>query len=221
MDFFDMVEFHKKSGSDISIATIPVTEREAPEFGILKANEKHEITSFIEKPKKEMLPDWISDTGNEMKDQGKLYLASISKYKVASFQYDGYWTDIGNIHSFFEANLSLTLELPPFNLFDNNKIVYSRPRMLPPAKISGTVIEQTIFAEGCIINASRLESSVIGIRTRIGAGTEIVSSYIMGSDYYETLQEIKYDMERKIPKIGIGDNCYIKNAIVDKNCRIG
>ena len=254
MDFFDMVEFHKKSGSDISIATIPVTEREAPEFGILKANEKHEITSFIEKPKKEMLPDWISDTGNEMKDQDKLYLASmgiyifnrkllfdllleehktatdfgkeiipasISKYKVASFQYDGYWTDIGNIHSFFEANLSLTLELPPFNLFDNNKIVYSRPRMLPPAKISGTVIEQTIFAEGCIINASRLESSVIGIRTRIGAGTEIVSSYIMGSDYYETLQEIKYDMERKIPKIGIGDNCYIKNAIVDKNCRIG
>ncbi|MBA3673592.1 MAG: glucose-1-phosphate adenylyltransferase [Chitinophagaceae bacterium] len=254
MDFAEMFQTHVKSGADITIATIPVTEKEAPEFGILKSNVQQDITSFIEKPSKEILHEWVSDTGNEMKDMGRNHLASmgiyifnrkllfsllqeeykdaadfgkeiipasISKYKIASFQYDGYWTDIGNICSFFEANLSLTLELPPFNLFDNKKIVYSRSRMLPPAKISGTIIQQTIIAEGCIIHASRLESSVIGIRTRIGSGTEIISTYIMGSDFYETLQEIKYDLERGIPKIGIGDRCYIKNAIIDKDCRIG
>lgn len=254
MDFAEMFETHVKSGSDITIATIPVTAREAPEFGILKANNEHSITSFIEKPKKEVLEDWISDTGNEMKAMGRNYLASmgiyiftkkllfdflqdehkdatdfgkeiipasISKYKVASFQYDGYWTDIGNIHSFFEANIALTLDLPPFNLFDSNKVVYSRARMLPPAKISGTTLEKTIIAEGCIIHASRLESTVVGIRTRIGVGTTILNSYIMGSDFYETLVEIQHDIDHGLPKIGIGERCYIKNAIVDKNCRIG
>ncbi len=254
MDFAEMFQTHVDSGSDITIATIPVTEREAPEFGILKSNDEHDITSFIEKPSKEILPEWESDTGKEMKEMGRNHLASmgiyifnrkllfsllqeeykdatdfgkeiipacISKYKVASFQYDGYWTDIGNIYSFFEANLSLTLELPPFNLFDNKKVVYSRARMLPPAKISGTVIQQSIIAEGCIIHASLVESCVVGIRTRIGIGSEITNTYIMGSDYYETLQEIQYDLEKGIPKMGIGDRCKINNAIIDKNCRIG
>ncbi|MGI8581505.1 MAG: glucose-1-phosphate adenylyltransferase [Chitinophagaceae bacterium] len=254
MDFAEMFEHHVKNKADITIATIPVTEREAPEFGILKSNDEHTITSFIEKPKQEILPDWVSDTGDEMKAQGKLYLASmgiyifnrkilldllqtehkdaadfgkeiipssISKFKVGSFQYDGYWTDIGNIYSFFEANLALTLELPPFNLFHNTKTVYSRARMLPPAKISGTTFKSALITEGCIIHAALIEGSVIGIRTRIGLGTTIISSYIMGSDYYETLQEINYDHEKGLPKVGIGDDCYIKNAIVDKNCRIG
>lgn len=254
MDFTEMFDSHIKNQADITIATIPVTEREAPEFGILKSNDEHIITSFIEKPNKEILSDWVSDTGDEMKEQGKIYLASmgiyifnrkilldllqqehkeatdfgkeiiptsIDKYKVASFQYDGYWTDIGNIYSFFEANLALTLELPPFNLFDENKTVYTRARMLPPAKISGTTFERALITEGCIINAAVIAESVIGIRTRIGAGTKIISSYIMGSDYYETLEEIKIDEENGLPKLGIGDNCDIKNAIVDKNCRIG
>lgn len=254
MDFTEMFENHVKSGTDITIATIPVTEKEATEFGILKSDENNVITSFIEKPKKDLLPDWISDTGGDMQRMGRNYLASmgiyifnrkllfdlletehakatdfgkeiipesITKYKVSSFQYSGYWTDIGNIHSFFEANISLTLDLPPFNLFDTNKIVYSRARMLPPAKISGTTLEKTIIAEGCIIHASRLESTVVGIRTRIGIGTTILNSYIMGSDYYETLAELQHDIEHGLPKIGIGERSYIKNAIVDKNCRIG
>jgi glucose-1-phosphate adenylyltransferase len=254
MDFAAMIDNHTANGADISIATIPVGEREAPEFGILKSNEEHIITSFIEKPAKDLLSEWTSDTGSDMKAQGRNYLASmgiyifsrkllfdlletekkdatdfgkeiiptsIEKYKVISFQYDGYWTDIGNIYSFFEANLALTLDLPPFNLFDNQKIVYSHARMLPPAKISGTTLEKTIIAEGSIINASRIENSVIGVRSRIGHGSTIVSCYIMGNDYYETLSEIENNTGKNIPKIGIGDRCYIKNAIVDKNCRIG
>ncbi len=254
MDFEEMIDNHASSGADISIATIPVVSREAPEFGILKANEDNVITSFIEKPSAELLPEWTSDTGEEMIAKGRNYLASmgiyifnrkllfdllevekkdatdfgkeiiptsIEKYKVISYQYDGYWTDIGNIYSFFEANLALTLDLPPFNLFDNQKIVYSRARMLPPAKISGTTLEKTIIAEGSIINASRIENSVIGVRSRIGHGSTIVSCYIMGNDYYETITEIANNKQKGIPQSGIGDRCYIKNTIVDKNCRIG
>ncbi len=254
MNFMDMLNNHIKQEAEISIATIPVADREASEFGILKMNQKGFITSFIEKPKKDLLKEWTSDTGPVMQSQGRHYLASmgiyifnrqllvdllqneyveatdfgkeilpqsIDKYKVVSYQYDGYWTDIGNIYSFFEANLGLTKEIPDFNLFDNNNLIYTRARMLPPAKISGTTLEKTIIAEGCIINASRIESSVIGIRTRIGIGTTIVSSYLMGIDYYETIEEIKHDKEHGLPSVGIGDRCYIRNCIVDKNCRIG
>jgi len=253
MDFSEMLQNHMDKGADISIATIPVGPREAPEFGILKANEESMITSFIEKPKKELLPDWVSDTGEEMQ-LGRIYLASmgiyifnrkllfdllldtnkdatdfgkeiipgsISTHKVASYQYEGYWTDIGNIYSFFEANISLTEDIPPFNLFDSEQAIYTRPRMLPPAKVSGTTLEKTLLAEGCIINASRVEKSVMGIRSRIGYGSTIVSTYMMGSDYYETLEEMKRAAERGLPKLGIGERCYIRNAIIDKNCRIG
>ena len=93
--------------------------------------------------------------------------------------------------------------------------------MLPPSKISGTTLEKTIIAEGCIINASRVENSVIGIRTRIGNGTTIVSSYIMGIDFYETIQEMEHARSHGLTTVGIGNRCYIRNAILDKNCRIG
>ncbi|HKO81899.1 MAG TPA: glucose-1-phosphate adenylyltransferase [Chitinophagaceae bacterium] len=254
MDFQEMLDNHKKTGADISVATIPVGDREAPEFGILKKDETGFITAFIEKPKKEILSEWTSDTGEEMQKTGRKYLASmgiyifnrqlmfdylqnnyldaadfgkeiiphsIDKCKVASYQYEGYWTDIGNIYSFFEANLGLTDDLPDFNLFDNNRAIYTRARMLPPAKVSGTTLEKTVIAEGSIINASRMEKCVVGIRSRIGHGSTVINTYIMGSDYYETLTDIAKDKSLGIPLLGIGNRCYINNAIVDKNCRIG
>lgn len=254
MDFAEMIAHHIEAGADISIATIPVAKREATEFGILKADEHKNITSFIEKPSEDLLPDWTSDTGEDMRIMGRDYLASmgiyiftkkilfdllqeekksatdfgkeiipeaIHKYKVTSFQYGGYWTDIGNIYSFFEANLALTMDIPPFNLFDENNTVFSRARMLPPSKISGTTITQTIIAEGTIIHAASIANSVIGIRARIGAGSIIESCYIMGNDFYETIAEIAHDFDRGLPKVGIGDNCNMKNVIIDKDCRIG
>ena len=254
MDFLEMITDHLARGADISIATIPVHANDATEFGILKTDEKGMISSFIEKPKQDVLGDWSSTTSAEMQSQGRIYLASmgiyifnksvlnnllkdhhpdatdfgkeiipnaIENYKVASYQYEGYWTDIGNIASFFEANLALTQEVPLFNLFDNDNVVYTRPRMLPPAKISGTTLEKTLIAEGSIINASRLDFCVVGIRARIGYGTTVVSSYIMGNDYYETIETMQENVSKGIPKIGIGERCYIKDAIIDKNCRIG
>jgi glucose-1-phosphate adenylyltransferase len=254
MDFSKMIDAHKQSGAALTIATIPVGDREAPEFGILKSNHENVITSFIEKPKKELLPDWISDTGADMQVQGRNYLASmgiyvfnkeilykllnevhinatdfgkeiipdsIAHYKVISYQYDGYWTDIGNIYSFFEANIALTDELPPFNLFDSAQTIYTRARMLPPAKISGTQINQAIVAEGSIIHAASITKSVIGIRSRIGAGTIIKNTYIMGCDYYETIDQINAKQQAGEPILGIGERCVIEDAIVDKNCSIG
>jgi glucose-1-phosphate adenylyltransferase len=171
---------------------------------------------------RKLLFDFLQTEFKEATDFGKEIIPqSIEKYKVASYQYDGYWTDIGNIYSFFEANLDLTKDIPLFNLFDNDQTIYTRPRMLPPAKISGTTLEKTIVAEGSIINASRLERCVIGIRARIGLGSTIVHSYLMGNDHYETLEEIKNDEANGIPLLGIGNRCYINNAIIDKNARIG
>ena len=254
MDFSEMIEAHKNSGAALTIATIPVSEREAPEFGILKSNQDQVITSFVEKPKKEILSEWVSDTGALMQSQGRNYLASmgiyvfnkeilyeflnevhpnatdfgkeiipdsISNYKVLSYQHEGYWTDIGNIYSFFEANISLTDEMPQFNLFDSTQTVYTRSRMLPPAKISGTQIQNAIVAEGSIIHAASITKSVIGIRSRIGKDTVIKNAYIMGCDFYETINQINQKIDKGQPVLGIGERCVIEDAIVDKNCSIG
>lgn len=254
MDFYDLIQKHRENNAGLTIATIPVGDREAPEFGILKADENNEITSFIEKPARELLPEWESDTGEANAAKGKKYLASmgiyvfnkdllfgllrnekreakdfgkeiipdcIGNHKVISYQYDGYWTDIGNIYSFFDANLALTQDLPPFNLFDSSKMVYSRARMLPPAKISGTMLDRTIISEGSIIHAKTIKDSVIGIRSRIGFNSRIDRCYIMGSDFYETIKDIERNHESGTPDVGIGDNCELYKVIADKDVRIG
>ena len=109
------------------------------------------------------------------------------------------------------------IALPDFNLFDNKNRIYTRARTLPPSKISGTLIKDSIIAEGCIIHATKITRSVIGIRSRIGPGSSVINTYMMGNDVYQTLQEIV----EGDTMMGIGENCYIENVILDKNCRIG
>ena len=251
MDFNEMVEAHAKAKADITIATLPVVAKEAPEFGILKTDSKSVIKEFIEKPAAEILHEWTSQVSEESAREGKIYLASMGIYifnrdllvklmqdyetkdfgkeiipkaiqthKVLSYQYEGYWTDIGNIESFYEANLGLTDDIPRFNLFDRTKSIYTRARLLPPSKISGTTLERTLVSDGCIIHASRIEHSVIGIRARIGKGTTIVNSYIMGNDHYQNLEEIDQNFNNgKV--MGIGERSYLNYCIVDKNVHIG
>jgi glucose-1-phosphate adenylyltransferase len=250
MNYDKMIEAHRQSNAEISIATIPVNEKDATSFGILKANDQNVVTSFIEKPDASLLPDWSSEVSDDMRSQGRHYLASmgiyifnrdllvelmkdpstndfgkeiipqsISDHKTLSYQYEGYWTDIGNIDSFFEANIGLTDDIPHFDLYDKSKRIYTRARMLPTTKILGTTLNKTVIADGCIIGAAKIEQSVIGIRSRIGAESTVISTYMMGSDYYESLEEIE-NYRIKI-LTGIGERCFIKNAILDKNCRIG
>ena len=156
------------------------------------------------------------------KDFGKEIIPRVlSSYKVLSYQYEGYWTDIGNISSFFEANLGLTDDIPKFNLFDSNHSIFTRPRMLPPSKILGTTLDKAVIAEGCILQADDIRHAVVGIRSRIGKFSKVDNAYIMGSDRYQTLEEIQEENELGRPLIGIGEHCIISNAILDKNCRIG
>jgi len=141
-------------------------------------------------------------------------------YKVQSFEFDGYWTDIGTIKSFFEANLALTDDLPEFNLYDNEDFIYTHARMLPASKLSGTTFDHSVLAEGCLIQASRIERSVIGIRSRIGKGTTIEHSIIMGNDFFQSRDEIDQSSNDN-PPMGIGERCFISNAIIDKDVKIG
>lgn len=154
-------------------------------------------------------------------DFGKEIIPSAIKsgYNVASYEYNGFWTDVGSISSFYEANLELADEVPKFNLFDNNRIIYTRPRLLAPAKISGSKISQSLISEGSIIHAAEITRSIVGIRSRIGLGSEVRNSIVLGNDFFETLEKIVYH-PHEIP-MGIGNDCVIENAIVDKNCRIG
>lgn len=252
MDFNEMLEAHINAEADISIATLPVNAKDAPEFGILKTNSESCIEAFIEKPAAELLPQWESDVSEEMKSQGKHYLASMGIYifnkkllvelmknpdtkdfgkeiipqavghrKILSYQYEGYWTDIGNIDSFFEANIGLTNDIPEFNLFDNDNKIFTRPRLLPPSKFQKSLIESSLISEGCIINAKEINKSVIGIRSRIGEGTVIRNCYVMGNDFYQSIDDMKEDVYNDKQLVGIGERCFISNALVDKNCRIG
>ncbi|MFY8188345.1 MAG: glucose-1-phosphate adenylyltransferase [Flavobacterium sp.] len=253
MNFNEMIQAHEDLGADISIATLPANAKEASSFGVMKTTADGFISSFIEKPKSELLPDWTSEVSDEMKAEGRHYLASmgiyifnrdllielmknqdtkdfgkeiipqaIGKYKVLSYAYEGYWTDIGNIDSFFEANLGLTDYIPKFNLFDNRSKIYTRARTLPPTKVTGkTTYDRAMIAEGCIIDECDIEHSVIGIRNRIGKGTTILNSYLMGNDFYQNIEEMVQEASKDIIPVGIGERCYINNTIVDKNCRIG
>lgn len=251
MDFRDMFAQHIEKKADVTIATIPVVADDATSFGIMKVDSSSTIEKFIEKPARDILPEWQSDVDESLKAKGKNYLASMGIYifsrsalrdllnnnpdavdfgkelipqsiatgmNVVSYAYDGYWTDIGDIRSFFEANLALTKDIPEFNLFDNNSKVYTRPRLLPPAKFSGVTFTNSIVAEGSIIQGRLVENSILGIRSRIGHGTVIKNSYIMGNDYWETLEFLASKSD--IP-MGIGKDCYIENAIIDKHARVG
>lgn len=249
MDFQDMIENHKKTNAEISIATYPVNAKDATGFGILKTNEENVITSFIEKPSADLLPEWTSEVSDEMKAEERNYLASMGIYifnrdlliklmdnpdtidfgkeiipqsihnhKTSSYQYEGYWTDIGTIESFFEANIGLADEVPKFNLYDEKR-VYTRARVLPTSKVDGTRLIKTVVADGCIILADTIERSVIGVRSKIGKNSVITNTYMMGNDYYESLEDIENNNIENL--MGIGDNCTINKCILDKNSRIG
>ncbi|MGJ1228400.1 glucose-1-phosphate adenylyltransferase [Sphingobacterium siyangense] len=251
MDFDALVDFHVENEGDLTIATIPVNAKDATGFGILKSDEKNHITSFIEKPNSEQLVDWSSEVSDHLKGEGREYLASMGIYvfskgvlkrmleenrgmdfgkeiipdaidtnRVLSYQFEGYWTDIGTIGSFYEANIGLTDNIPAFNLFDKNT-VFTRPRMLPPSKISGTTLINSVISDGCIIQADKIDRSVVGVRSRIGTGSVVRGTYMMGSDYYEDLVDMEDAKRKNIPVVGVGERCYIENAILDKNCRIG
>jgi glucose-1-phosphate adenylyltransferase len=159
---------------------------------------------------------------NDFTDFGKHIIPGvIDTHRVFSYVFQGYWEDIGTIRSFFEANLDLVSELPRFNFFDMSSPIFTRPRFLPASKINGAEINHAIISDGCIINHARINHSMVGVRSTVSAGCELTRTILIGCDYYESEASIRQYESQGLPRIGIGKNTRVENAIIDKNARIG
>ncbi len=170
--------------------------------------------------KKEALFEILQE--NDKEDFGKQIIPeSLSNKNIYAYFFDGYWEDIGTMKAFFDAHMALTQPVPHFNFYDENYPFYSNPRYLPASKIYNCQINKSLVAEGCILLGSIIEDSVIGIRSYINEGTFVQRSIIMGNTYYETLDERNVGSEQGLPHLGIGNNCIIRNSIIDLNCHIG
>ncbi len=247
MDFAEMAQFHFDHEADITVAVQPVLAGEAGRFGILKRDASGLITDFAEKPKDpvrlaelvsredparpylgsmgiylfrtDVLVDLLNIPGFD--DFGKDVIPSaIGKLNVVGYDFDGYWEDIGTIRSFYETNLALTMPNPPFNLFDPEAPIYTHPRFLPGSVVENSQLENVLLAEGCCIRSSTVRHSIIGVRSQVDCGVTIIDSIIMGADTYDRPFTKEIEPGERIP-IGIGANCYIEGAIIDKNARVG
>ena len=248
MDFRKMAETHRRHVADATVAVLPVTAEQAPGFGILKVNQQGRIVQFEEKPKADRLPDLESDIPGhgrgflasmgiymfsrealdkamgdpELVDFGRNVIPNaIGEMRVQAHFYRGYWEDVGTIGSYFEANLKLCDPMPPFDFYDAVRPVYTHPRFLPATKIEGCQLRQALVSEGCILMGAEIERAVVGIRSRIGQGTHVRDSLILGADYYESLEDIDRAQAKGLPPLGIGGDSVIERAIVDKNSRVG
>ncbi len=251
MDFRALLHQHIRSGAEITLATKPVVREQVAAFGIMLSGDDRRITRFVEKPKDESLlgelkmsPELLTSVGydtdeelfqasmgiyifnrdvlvqcleNDLADFGKHVIPqSISDRHVNAYIFKGYWEDIGTIRAFYDANLDLTKTTPEYSFFEPQAPIYTHPRFLPGSKINGATLRQAIVADGCIISDAHIEHSVIGVRSLIQSGATIRNSIIMGADYFET-----NEVGGRVPPIGIGRNCVIDRAIIDKNARIG
>jgi glucose-1-phosphate adenylyltransferase len=250
MDYRDMLEQHIATKAKLTIATIPVGREAATGFGIMHTDAERKIIRFVEKPKEKEQLDALRipapllkelglsateehfqasmgiyifnrDTlvealDNTYVDFGKHVIPEfIHKQRVLAYIFQGYWEDIGTIRSFFDANLMLTDQVPAFNFFDTAAPIYTHARFLPGSKLNGATIKHAIVSDGCIIDDAHIEKSVIGVRSYIGGGTTIRNSIVMGADFYDV------DAAAGGTGLGIGRNCVIDHAIIDKNARIG
>lgn len=154
---------------------------------------------------------------NDLFDFGKdIIPLAIKARNVSSYIFDGYWEDIGTIRAFYEANLDLTDVVPEYSFFEPDSPIYTHPRFLPGSKINGATLRQAIISDGCIISDAHLERCVVGIRSVIQSGATIRNSIVMGADYFELGEQT----DSSQPPMGIGRNCVIDRAIIDKNARI-
>ncbi len=244
MDYSKMAQFHWESGAEVTVAVQPVSREDAPRFGLLKRDSANRITDFAEKPKDaKSLAAMVSrddphmpylgsmgiymfntktlvnvlkleNKAHELDDFGGDIIPYLIRNGASVFGYDftGYWQDIGTIRSFYETNLALTETNPPFDLFDQDVRIFTHPRFLPASHIGDCKLKNVLIAEGCYLEQADIEHSVIGVRSQVKEGAKIRNTVMMGADY----------IRRTISNpIGIGRNCEIDGAIIDKNVSMG
>jgi glucose-1-phosphate adenylyltransferase len=248
MDFAAMARFHWEKNADITVAVQPVPVSEAGRLGLLKRDSDCRILRFAEKPKDDLTLEEMKTTDDEDRPYlgsmgiylfktnalidilesksfddfgGQVIPFAIDGHDVFGYDFHGYWEDIGTIRSFYETNLALTSSNPPFNLFDPEYPIYSRSRFLPGSVIENSVLERVLIAEGCRIEQAEIRHSVVGLRSQIHGGTRIIDTILMGADYYRRPAEDTEDGPPAGLPIGIGRNCDIEGAIIDKNACVG
>lgn len=258
MDYREFVQRHRETNADITLSVIPIDDRRASDFGLMKIDQSGRVIDFSEKPKGDALAQMRVDTTilglNEEQAALQPYIASMGIYvfkkevlikllkeslertdfgkeiipdaakdhNVQAYLFNGYWEDIGTIESFYDANLALTQQpLPPFSFYDEEAPIYTRARYLPPSKLLDCQIRQSMIGEGCILKNCRIEHSVLGVRSRVEAGSIIEDSLIMGADFYQASVERQCSLEKGNVPVGIGTDSIIRRAIIDKNARIG
>ena len=237
---------------------IPIDEKRASDFGLMKIDDSGRIVDFSEKPKGDALKAMQVDTttlgleperakqmpyiasmgiyvfkrhalidllnrSSEQTDFGKEIIpASANEYNLQAYLFKDYWEDIGTIESFYEANLALTQQpRPPFSFYDEKAPIYTRARYLPPSKLLDCHVTESMIGEGCILKQCRINHSVLGIRSRVEAGSIVEDTLIMGADFYEPFAERQSECETRRIAMGIGANSTVRRAIIDKNARIG
>ena len=248
MDLRDMYRYHLNKGAELTVACNYVQPEEISRLGIMGVNDDTRITEFVEKPQKASeVKSMAVGSGRKKRFLGSMGIYLFNKqalidilYKdkkadfgkeiipeaietksTYAFLFDGYWRDIGTIKNFYEENLSLTGSVPPLDLFDEKWQIFTRTRYLPPAKFENSCLEKSIVSEGAILLSSKVVHSVIGLRFRIGADSTLEDTVAMGSDFYETVGEMEEKASEGVPPLGVGKNCHIRKAILDKNVRIG
>ncbi len=248
MNLRDMYRYHVRKDAELTIACNCVSEEDVSQLGIMGMSEDARINKFIEKPKtisevsdmrvktcgkdfymgsmgiylfnKETLIKVLAE-GNKVDFGKEIIPDAIKECRTYSYLFDGYWRDIGTIKNFYDENLSLTKEMPPLDMFDEKWQIFTRSRHLSPAKFLDSKAENSIVAEGAILMSAEVTRSIIGLRMRVGSGSTVEDTIAMGCDYYETVGELEEDQKNELPVMGIGKNCRIKKAILDKNVRIG
>jgi glucose-1-phosphate adenylyltransferase len=169
----------------------------------------------------ERLIDFLKEDETRVDFGKEIIPSAIEKYNVQAHLFTNYWEDIGTIRSFYEANLDLAAPLPKFNFFNTDAPIYTRSRYLPPSKVHNCDIDNSMISEGCILNGVFARNSIFGLRSRVDKGARIENSIIMGSDFFESIEEIQKNVDGRKPHIGIGQNTIVRRAIIDKNARIG
>ena len=247
-NYDEMLQYHKSHNAKVTVAVQPVRKEEASRFGLLKTNAEGRIIDFKEKPKDPVILEsmkssddperpflgsmgiYIFDTDllvdilstKDYSDFGNNVIPyAIDHSDVFGWSFDDYWEDIGTIRSFYETNLALTNDKPPFNFYDPKHPIYTISTTMPTAKIFNTRLDHVLIARGCRIKAESVEHSIIGVLSYIDEGTVIKNSIMMGAELDKYRDEEEKNTQKVGVLFGIGKNCHIENAIIDKNARIG
>lgn len=210
-----ITHFVEKPKDAAMLDSLRIPQRVLADLGLAPDSERYQASMGIYLFNRSVLESCLD---NDYRDFGKHVIpAAIARHRVQAHVFQGYWEDIGTILAFFEANLELAEIEPSFSFYRPGATVYSRPRFLPASKINGASIQRAVVSDGCIITEATLERCVVGIRSIIESGAVLKNVVMMGADFYES----EAPAMPGAPPLGIGRNTTIKDAIVDKNARIG